>query len=337
VGGLYLLRPSQQPPTAPQPRVAKAPVVVLEPVQLATLNHAQILQLDHELTGQPAQLQPQLEAALTLPADQRHSLLAVLLLRWAKQDPAAAIEWVFEHIPHHEIEIYYPGLALEWVKRDVQGFAKWYPHFYKNRPADGFEQLTRSLHWVFRENPLLYGETLADPVFKIGMGGEWREKLPFIKTQEEASALAASVTPHIGYQSSNNNSNRNLAEHTGWNALAETAAIRWWLTDKPACQTWLGSLDEMSQKALQVTIDDYLNEEEQKKKYSQDKNKKPPAVVPAFNRENPDQQPTGTFTETYTQWAQWYKLQPTVAEEFLTNSTWPEELKFRARAKGYTL
>jgi hypothetical protein len=143
----------------------------------------------------------------------------------------------------------------------------------------------------------------------------------------------------------------------GWNELFEQTAIAWHRMNPAKCDAWLSTWPENAQLVARNFIDSTE---------SQSKNKANPApepqttatapelgqtahsessgIVPPAQRHSsqPPSLPdaaapaSGTADRQVEAWKQWWRGDAAAAEAFLNTATWPQDLKFRARAQAYS-
>lgn len=280
-----------------------------------------------------------LERALGLDPESRRRVMALLFNHWAESDPSAAMAWMVEYAPRQDRQFFMMEIASVWAAEDAAGLARWFTDSY-NRPDSpvGFESLS-ILNLIAARDPALYAETMRASCFdSLQSSGTWEKLFPLITDLADARRFAVEAGGRIRYDRHEPGSSAvNPAGFIGWNALAEAAAARWHLLDEAGCVAWLNALPDEARTNIGYTI------QRSRLPAAQAGPKEPiatpaPALPPppAFDPATPEMPvPDGSFTECYRQWAEWWRAEPRAAETFLQKAAWPEDLKFRARAKAY--
>ena len=278
-------------------------------------------------------LSKNLEQALLLPPASRRTALALQLAHWARQDARAAMEWMMEHAEGQDRDFLFQEIGPVWAAQDVKGFGGWISELLRRDHglAANFHYPWAAGDMIHPRNPLLYAELMESPAFEsMQFSRLWEGILPSVPDLASAKQYAQAAEGKMSYQKGDSGSSAvNRMGRAGWNALAEASAIRWHLLDAGGCDEWLSRQPESAQENLRHAI----AESEPKTAAPPAKEEPPPAP---FLRTEPDAiPPPMAFKAYHRQWADWWREEPVAAEHFLQQASWPEDWKFRARAKAY--
>ena len=317
------------PAELPQPNLSKA---FLSDEDLQQLRVA----LNARKQEDPAK---DLERALALNPKSRRRVMALLFNHWAEADPSAAMAWMVKQAPREDRQFLMMEIASVWAAEDAAGLARWFADFYGQPDSSVSFASLGILNLIAARDPVLYAETMRAPCFNtLQSSGAWGNLFPLIPDLAAARQFAAAAAGRIRYARHEPGSSAvNPAGYIGWNALAEASAVRWHLLDDAACSAWLQSLPEDAQTHIRYSME---QSHLQAARAMPADPILPPAPglspPPAFDRSTPEMPVSAdTSAECYRQWAEWWRDEPQAAETFLQKAVWPEDLKFRARAKAY--
>ncbi len=273
-----------------------------------------------------------LETAHLLPEAPRSKTVSLLILQWAQTDPAAAAEWCLSHQGDRLNSAELRDLVAMWASRDGMGLARWWEERGEGDPG-----------WAARPNTacvmhaLIAGDPPAAASLVAGLndsGGLW-QRIDFVAslvTPEDVRKAMRSVEGQVAYSAEGkalaaelaiSGSAHSPAEKQGWNLLFEATAVALHKTDPAACDLWLTGFQENAQQAARHSI------------ARAEKPDVPPSLP--FDRANPAAVPAANESaRTCDQWSDWWRAEPQAAEAFLNAAAWPDDLKFRARAKAYS-
>jgi hypothetical protein len=281
-----------------------------------------------------------LQQCLSRTEPERTSLLSLLLLDWAATEPAAACEWALSHLEGAAKSQCVQDLVRTWANRDGLALAEWYNAFVvregraklNGRPIDIDISSTLAQY-----DPVAYGrfaemECNRDSVV---WGMNFERSLRSLDTVKDIGMRLSGQVEYIQDLTklrkdlAIDSSGRCAPNKWGWNELFERTSVAWHRMDAEGCEAWLNTWPENAQMAARYSI------------AKAEAEARPAAVAPAPVTE-PAQRPsaqapgTGAWDQARADWSAWWRTDAAAAEAFLNASEWPEDLKFRARAKAYS-
>jgi hypothetical protein len=281
-----------------------------------------------------------LQECLRRDDPEREPLLSLLLLGWAASSPSAACEWALTNLDGPIRKHCLGDLFNTWAVRDGSALARWYDEKVRKEGPEASE-----LSKIDITNPLSQYDPTALAQFaelecnrnSVMWGFDFGRSL---RTPEAVQNIASQLGGHPRYIDDPNrlrdvlpmnSSERNAAgSKWGWNALFEETAVAWHRMDANACDAWLSSWPENAQ----VVARHFIAKAEAKSGEAAP----PPAPSPAETPARPAAAvpPPEAWDRARQDWAAWWRQDAAAAEAFLNSSAWPEDLRFRARAKAYS-
>lgn len=295
-----------------------------------------------------------LAEALKLSEPARYWAIQLLTLQWARSNPVAAADWIIKNVDGEARSLSMQGVLAEWMSRDLRGFAAWVsPHPELN-------------HFVvsnmIRSDPALFGKWWEGRLNTTGSNvSEITPDMADMRDVRRVLEAASANTKYAGVEDTVAGEKWNRNGALGWNNLFEAAAARWHELDAAGCEAWLTSRSPLEQQAAWALIN-----EQKKTTASPSTTAAPPSTETGGNHEIspadvPDHPPEGVsaaglaaartvefsrsdlttppppeaaprFAQS---WADWWQQDAPAAESHLKSCSWPEDLKFRARAKAY--
>ena len=257
----------------------------------------------------PAECQEAALKAMDLPEPARSSLLKLLLLQWARQEPGKAADWVLGNLSGTDRALCIRDLITDWVHLDSSQFAAWYQALEPKTKSGLYNSVERTL---LQESPGTYGKWWESPALRNLATTNAQLVFDSIRDVAAVTQCLAAAGPHVDYPNEDSTAATdrwNTNGRIGWNNLFEAAAACWYSLDAPACEAWLKTRTEFEQRAAWALI----------KELGPAANYEPTRMPPAsgesapagFSRTDLISQPSPESAPDFRrEWAAWWTTEP---------------------------
>lgn len=318
-------------------------------------------QMVQDIRLSPAECHLRLEEALQLPGERRSRMLKLLLSDWALREPAAAAAWAVEHLSQAD-EAIFEDLARTWAASDAMALARWVDAHH-----DGDYTLNpdpfRISTILAAQDPVAWAEFTDMKCFSGGSFDPPEFMDRWLSTPEDRARIGQALIGKPGYDPKEPEALRRKLERDDlsrssqskqyWNALFEKTAAVWHLKDPAACAAWLSGFSREAQLAGQYFMEradrepaafeaeDAADREAARQAEAAamaDAAAEPPPPPRPFQERLPVTAPPSGAGEDQARsdWSDWWRIDRQAAEAFLNSAAWPDDLKFRARARAYS-